>query len=81
MVVAAKADPRDGDMDKTVSFYCEVLGMVLEEFTSCDGAEPRKFLKCGEQKINLPKQIHQADNLTHANSNDKYLDLRSSSVD
>jgi catechol 2,3-dioxygenase-like lactoylglutathione lyase family enzyme len=41
------------DMDKTISFYCDVLGMTLEEFTPSDGGEARKSLKFGNQKINL----------------------------
>jgi catechol 2,3-dioxygenase-like lactoylglutathione lyase family enzyme len=40
-------------MDKTISFYCDVLGMTLEEFTPSDGGEARKSLKFGNQKINL----------------------------
>ena len=35
------------DMDKTISFYCDVLGMTLEEFTPSDGGEARKSLKFG----------------------------------
>ena len=41
------------DMDKTISFYCDILGMTLEEFTPSDGGEARKSLKFGNQKINL----------------------------
>ena len=41
------------DIDKTIAFYCNVLGMVLEEFTPSDGGQPRKSLKFGVQKINL----------------------------
>ena len=41
------------DMDKTITFYCDVLGMTLEEFTPPSGGNPRKSLKFGEQKINL----------------------------
>ena len=41
------------DMDKTISFYCNVLGMTLEEFTPAGGGETRKSLKFGAQKINL----------------------------
>jgi catechol 2,3-dioxygenase-like lactoylglutathione lyase family enzyme len=41
------------DMNKTISFYCDVLGMTLEEFTPSDGGEARKSLKFGNQKINL----------------------------
>lgn len=41
------------DMDKTIYFYCDVLGMTLEDFTPSDGGEVRKSLKFGNQKINL----------------------------
>ena len=41
------------DMDKTISFYCDVLGMKLETFTSSNGQKKRKSLKFGHQKINL----------------------------
>ncbi len=41
------------NMDKTVSFYCDVLGMTLEEFTPSSGGRERKSLKFGNQKINL----------------------------
>ncbi|MED5579618.1 MAG: VOC family protein [Nitrospinota bacterium] len=41
------------DMDKTISFYCDVLGMTLEDFTPSGGGEARKSLKFGDQKINL----------------------------
>ncbi|MCH1465714.1 MAG: VOC family protein [Alphaproteobacteria bacterium] len=54
------------DMDKTISFYCDVLGMTLEEFTPSDGGEARKSLKFGNQKINL----HRAESpyKPHANN-------------
>ena len=41
------------DMDKTISFYCDVLGMKLENFTPSGGGETRRSLKFGNQKINL----------------------------
>ena len=41
------------DLNKTISFYCDVLGMTLENFTPSDGGEERKSLKFGDQKINL----------------------------
>ena len=41
------------DIDKTIAFYCNVLGMILEEFTPSDGGKSRKALKFGAQKINL----------------------------
>ena len=30
------------DLDKTIAFYCDVLGMTLEDFTPSDGGEVRK---------------------------------------
>ena len=44
------------DMDKTISFYCDVLGMTLEDFIPSDGGEVRKSLKFGNQKINLHQE-------------------------
>ena len=41
------------DLDKSIAFYCDVLGMTLEDFTTSDGGEVRKSLKFGNQKINL----------------------------
>ena len=41
------------DMDKTISFYCDVLGMTLKEFHPTGGRETRKSLFFGNQKINL----------------------------
>ena len=41
------------DLDKTIAFYCDVLGMTLEDFTPSDGGEVRKSFKFGNQKINL----------------------------
>ena len=41
------------DINKTITFYCNVLGMILEEFTPSDGGKSRKCLKFGAQKINL----------------------------
>lgn len=41
------------DVDATVRFYCEVLGMDLQEFQPADGSPPRKALLFGQQKINL----------------------------
>ena len=40
-------------MDKTISFYCDVLGMKSENFTPSGGGETRRSLKFGNQKINL----------------------------
>jgi catechol 2,3-dioxygenase-like lactoylglutathione lyase family enzyme len=44
------------DEDKTIRFYCDVLGMTLERFTPVDGSFDRLALCFGDQKINL----HQA---------------------
>ena len=41
------------DMAKTISFYCDVLGMKLHTFTPSDGGQTRTSLKFGDQKINL----------------------------
>ena len=41
------------DMDQTISFYCDVLRMKLENFTPSGGGEMRRSLKFGNQKINL----------------------------
>jgi len=39
------------DIDATIQFYCEILGMVAEEFEVADGSL-RMSLKFGDQKIN-----------------------------
>ena len=41
------------DMDKTISFYCDVLGMNLKEFYPSGDGGTRKSLSFGNQKINL----------------------------
>ena len=41
------------DMDRTISFYCDVLGMKLEIFSPSSGGKTRRSLKFGNQKINL----------------------------
>jgi len=41
------------DMEKTISFYRDVLGMTVKEFQPVGGGETRKFLSFGNQKINL----------------------------
>ena len=41
------------DMDQTISFYCDILGMQLEALTLSDGIEKRWALKFGDCKINL----------------------------
>ena len=33
------------DLNKTISFYCNELGMTVEDFTTDPGAEIRKCLK------------------------------------
>ena len=40
------------DINRTVGFYCEVLGMEREDFQADDGST-RVSLKFGNQKINL----------------------------
>lgn len=40
------------DLDRTVDFYLDVLGMQVEEFMPADGSR-RTALKFGAQKINL----------------------------
>jgi catechol 2,3-dioxygenase-like lactoylglutathione lyase family enzyme len=54
------------DIDKTIKFYRDVLGMTLKEFQPADGGETRKSLIFGSQKINL----HYADSpyVPHANN-------------
>ena len=41
------------NIEQTITFYCDVLGMQLESFTPPDGSPARKALKFGDQKINL----------------------------
>ena len=41
------------NIEQTITFYCDVLGMQLESFTPPDGSPARKALKFGNQKINL----------------------------
>lgn len=40
------------DLEATVGFYCDVLGMIREDFRPADGSL-RTALKFGDQKINL----------------------------
>ena len=40
------------DINRTVGFYCEVLGMTREDFVAADGSN-RVSLRFGTQKINL----------------------------
>ena len=41
------------DVDKTIAFYCGVLGMQLQTFSPLDGSVPRRALCFGNQKINI----------------------------
>ena len=41
------------DVDKTIAFYCEVLGMELQVFAPLDGGPARRALCFGNQKINI----------------------------
>ena len=41
------------DIKKTISFYCDFLGMELEENFLGDEGKKRVFLKFGDQKINV----------------------------
>lgn len=41
------------NIEQTITFYCDVLGMQLESFTPPDGGPARKALKFSDQKINL----------------------------
>tara|TARA_B100000579_G_scaffold390874_1_gene365672 strand:+ start:416 stop:811 length:396 start_codon:yes stop_codon:yes gene_type:complete len=47
------------DINKTVDFYCNILGMKYEEFKLSKDSNTRKCIKFGKQKINL----HEYDNL------------------
>ena len=40
-------------LDKTMLFYCDVLGMKLEEFIPHDDGELKKSQRFSNQKINL----------------------------
>ena len=41
------------DIDKTIQFYCGVLGMTLDRFTPAGGSSERLALCFGCEKINL----------------------------
>ena len=41
------------DLAKTISFYCDVLGMELETFLPFEGGKERKSLRFGDYKINI----------------------------
>ena len=44
------------NIEKTVFFYRDILGMELDEFVPPDGSAMRKSLKFGSQKINLHQE-------------------------
>ena len=54
------------DINKSIDFYPNILGMELQEFSSSTDNVKRKSLKFGKQKINL----HEASNpfKPHANN-------------
>ena len=41
------------NLDKTIHFYCDILGMTLERFSPPDGSAERLAVLFGQQKINL----------------------------
>ena len=41
------------DVDKTIFFYCDILGMKLEENIDEYKGKKRTYLKFGSQKINV----------------------------
>ena len=41
------------DMEQTILFYCDILGMELEAYTPAEGGGIRRSLKFGVYKINL----------------------------
>ena len=41
------------DVDKTIFFYCDILGMKLEENIDEYKGKKRIYLKFGRQKINV----------------------------
>ncbi len=41
------------DLDKTIHFYCDILGMALKRFSPPDGSADRVAVSFGQQKINL----------------------------
>lgn len=47
-----------GDINRTISFYCDLLGMKLDTFNPENGGENRKALRFGIQKINLHKKTN-----------------------
>ena len=47
------------DMEKTISFYRDVLGMTVKEFQPVGGGEIRKSLSFGNQKkISIMLNLH-----------------------
>lgn len=53
------------DEQKTVHFYCEVLGMQLESFIGGTPPVERKAFKFGNQKINLHLRGHEFEPKAH----------------
>ena len=41
------------DLKRTIAFYCDALGMELQQFMPPDGSAERLTLVFGQQKINL----------------------------
>jgi len=41
------------EINRTIKFYCDVLGMELQTFYSIDSDKPRTALHFGDQKINI----------------------------
>ncbi len=41
------------DMEKTIHFYCDILGMTLQKFSPSDGSAERLAACFGAQKINF----------------------------
>ena len=46
------------DINKSIDFYSNILGMELQEFSSSTDNVKRKSLKFGNKKINLHKSYH-----------------------
>ena len=46
------------DINKSVHFYSNILGMELQEFLSSTDNRKRKSLKFGRQKINLHEVLN-----------------------
>ena len=39
------------DVDKTIAFYCDVLGMELQSFSPPDGSAPRRVAGSREDEV------------------------------